>query len=65
MGEYIIDEGPQQSFRYNGTVYIGYIRYYSNGDCDVEVYNPDDIAEQVDGDVYEYAFNLFENQGLI
>lgn len=62
--EYIIEEGPKRDFAYKGEWYTGYIREYNTGDFDVEVFPRGKEEEQADGDVYEYAWDLFEDLGL-
>jgi hypothetical protein len=63
--EYILERGEEHDFYYNSQWYIAYTRLYNNGDQDIEVYLRENPDIQVDGDVYEYAWKLFEDQGFI
>jgi|GEM_PF-6328655 len=63
--EYILEEGQEHDFYYNGEWYVAYTRLYSNGDQDIEVYLRKHPEVQVDGDVYEYAGKLFEEVGIL
>lgn len=61
----IVDYGKEHTFTYEGEEYVGYTRTYGNGEIDVEVHFKDDESIQVNDDVYEYAWKLFETMGLI
>jgi hypothetical protein len=61
----ILEQGEEHDFYFNGHWYVAYTRLYSDGDQDVEVYLRENDSLQVDGEVYEYAFKLFEEQGFI
>lgn len=63
--EYVLERGDEHDFYYEGHWYVGYVRLYNNGDQDVEVYLRENPDEQVDGDVYEYAWKLFEEVGIL
>lgn len=63
--EYVIDEGQEHEFTFNGQVYVAYTREYNTGDFDVEVNLKEDDSVTVDGEVYDYAWQLFESLGLI
>lgn len=65
MGEYVINTSAKHSIRYKGQMYLAYIRYYNTGQVDVEVYPMDDETADVDGDVHEFAWNFFEECGMI
>lgn len=61
----IVDRGKEHPFTYNGEYYIAYTRTYGNGDLDVEVYAKDNPDKQVNDEIYEYAWKLFERLGII
>lgn len=65
--EYVVDESPQFLVECNGIEYAAIVRYYSNGDCDIELINNINL----DGDcnptsnVYDAAWEKAEELGLI
>jgi hypothetical protein len=63
--EYVLEEGEEQDFYYEGEWYVGYTRIYNTGEQDVEVYLRSKPELQVNEKVYEYAWKLFENFGKI
>jgi len=60
MSEYIVDESPIFNVKVNGIVYIATVRYYSNGDCDIE-FEEDDAPSEA----YDAAWDKAEKLGLI
>lgn len=60
MQEYIIDESGQFVVDCNGKKYTAIVRYYSNGDCDIEL-NDDGASSEV----YDAAWDKAEKLGLI
>lgn len=62
MNEYIIDESPIFTLKVNGVEYLATVRYYSNGDCDVEV---GDGEAELNELVYDEAWREAERLGLI
>lgn len=65
LDEEIIERGEEHDFYLNGKWYVAYSRLYGDGSFDVEVYLRDNPDEQVDSGIYDYAFKMFENLGLI
>lgn len=60
MNEYIIDESPIFYVQVNGAEYLATVRYYSNGDCDIELQEEDAPSA-----VYDAAWQKAEQLGLI
>ena len=65
LSEYVIDEGKEQEFTFKGQTYVAYTRTYNSGDIDMVVNFKNDEGFDVDGEVDEYAWELFESLGLI
>lgn len=58
--EYVVKESPLFNIRIERKVYLAKVRYYSNGDCDIEL---DD--DEATSDVYDAAWEKAEKLGLI
>lgn len=60
MDEYIIDESGPFVVECNGKKYTAIVRYYTNGDHDIELGDDDAPSE-----VYDVAWDKAEKLGLI
>lgn len=56
-----MDESKRFTFYLNGSVYTAYVRYYDDGDYDVEL----DGDEEFSSEVYDYAWEVAEAEGLM
>ena len=53
----IIDESKPFEFSHNGEKYTAYVRYYDDGDCDVEL-------DYDNAEAHDRAWEIADNMGL-